>query len=121
MALVLKSTYKVEVETPDGNFYCTFKRKKQNEALEDARQLAKLEQERKGKEDDPDYLVENLEKMLALLGDSLVKIEGLTNEDGSEVTVEDFRKNDLYGDIVQAIIKAQSAHNNKGENAAKKP
>jgi hypothetical protein len=106
--ITLKRTFKVKVILPneEGEFYCTFKRRKQNEALNLAREAKKLEALRAS--DDPDVAIDALESMLKLLGGNLVSIEGLCDEDGTPITAEQFLKNDLYEDVILAVLKAHT-------------
>lgn len=107
MALKLRPTFKVavEIDGEEGEFHCTFRKKKQNEALEDIRELNRLQQQR-DESKDTDERMDFLRKMMQITCSQLVKVEGLQNEDGSEVTVEDFATLDVYEEVMTAVTEA---------------
>lgn len=103
----LKKTFKVAVEIEEGEFYCIFRRKKQNEVLEDARTLAILRKEYDAT-DDIDQKTDKLREIHRLIGSSLESVEGLAYEDGTPITVEDFKESEVYQDVVLAVQAAMS-------------
>ena len=116
----LKSTYKVKVEIAgEGSFTCTFKRRKQNESLRDSRALARLHKQRTDTED-PDERIDLMTKELAVLSSSLIEIDGLENDDGTKVTVEQFLANELYEDITLAVLRAHTEYVTGRDSDAKK-
>jgi hypothetical protein len=116
--ITLKRNIKVEVELPEGKFYCYFGRKKQNDTLKDARELAAIEKQRKATED-PIQKLDLLEKSLAITASSLERIEGLADDEGNEITVEQFKNNEVYADILLAIIKAYVEYSGGGSEEKK--
>lgn len=119
---VIKSTYQVEVvlgEGKDDSFICVFKRKKQNEALDEALEMSKLSKEREESKD-PEVRNACLRKTLDILKSSLVEVKNLHLEDGTEVTVEDFKSNNAYQDVINKTISAVIAHNSAGVDKEKK-
>lgn len=104
--LKLKRTYSVVVKLPEGSFTCVFKRKKQNQALADNREYLKLDKLKAS--EDPDVAMDAIERAYKILASNLDSIEGLADEDGTPITVQQFLDNDLYSDVVAAVIRAQT-------------
>lgn len=75
----------------DGVF--TFKKAKANEIFE-------RELEEKAVEGSPEALKQNFDRALS----TLIKVEGVTDEDGNPVGVEEFKSYDVPRDIMIALI-----------------
>lgn len=117
---VIKSTFQVEVALSDEeSFICVFKRKKQNQALDEALEMSKLSKMRE-ESDDPEVRNECLRKTLDILKSSLVEVKGLELEDGTKVTADDFKSNEAYQDVINQTINAVIEHNSKGVDKQKK-
>jgi len=104
--LKLKRTFRVKVVLPndEGEFFCVFKKRKQTELLSMVRESKRLEKLRES--EDPDVAIQALEDMLKLLASHLESIEGLADEDGEPITVEQFIKNDVFEEVISSVLRA---------------
>jgi hypothetical protein len=117
--LKLKRTFKVRVVLPneEGEFFCVFKRRKQTEVLDMVRESRRLDALKES--EDPAVAVKALEEMLKLLGSHLESIEGLADEEGNPITVEQFMINDIYEEVITAILRAYTESISGGSEAKK--
>jgi hypothetical protein len=87
----LKSTFTVTLESPDGNATFVFKKPKANKIF-----AAKTEEN-------------DVKANFYMLTEDLVSVDGLENEDGSKVKVEDLKSLDLDFATLRAIIEGYNA------------
>ncbi len=108
--MIVKSTRKGFIESPDGDVTVVFKKNKSRDeriaeanfsAIEDlqSRYLAKA-----------DYVLSQVES-----------IEGLFDEDGNAITAEDIRSGNTYEDILAAMIVCYYKTKTAGADAKKAP
>lgn len=92
--MIANKTFKVEVESEDGNAIFEFKKPKTNDIL-------RLQESLKDSQRD-------LRAYFYMLKNDLVSVEGLFDSDGTAITPETIKNLDLDIDTINAIITAYS-------------
>lgn len=108
----ISSTFKVVLESPDGNATFTFARAKLNDLLTFELEAAKRVQ-------DGDK-VETARANFQFIAGYLKAVEGLVHEDGTPVTVEEVRDLALPSDVLMAIVAGYNAALSRSADPEKK-
>jgi hypothetical protein len=109
MALKLKSTIRAKVVVPEGDFHVEFKRLKQNEVLKWQSEFKKVQTEAEANPSDLELQKRRELALYEMLNGVVAEIEGLEDDEGP-VTVERFREQNLYTDIMHEIVRVYFDH-----------
>lgn len=109
MTLKLKSTIRAKISLPEGEFHVEFKRLKQNEVLKWHHEFKEAQRASEAEPGNAELFKKREQGLYDMLNAVVHQIEDLEDDEGP-ITVERFKEQNVYTDVMHEIIRVYFEH-----------